>query len=123
MRKNPKQSDDANRKFGTPEMRKRLKKFYADFADWQARSELFEQETGRFWTEFPEPSPTYPKDLSGMLCGAKNRKGLPCKISDIFSNGRCKFHGGASTGPKTKRGKRKSAKNGFGKPRGIDLAK
>jgi len=49
-----------------------------------------------------------------MLCGAKTRKGTPCKRSDIYANGRCKFHGGLSTGPQTAEGKRKVAENGKG---------
>jgi len=44
-------------------------------------------------------------------CGAKNRQGKPCQRRDIFKNGRCKLHGGLSTGPKTLEGKRKSALN------------
>lgn len=57
--------------------------------------------------------PPYPQELIGMECGAKTRRGHPCRISDLYANGRCKFHGGLSTGPKTKRGKARSARNGF----------
>jgi len=46
-------------------------------------------------------------------CGAKTRKGTPCKRRDIYENGRCRLHGGLSTGPRTEAGKRKSALNGF----------
>lgn len=49
----------------------------------------------------------------GMTCGAKTRAGTPCKLTSIYDNGRCKFHGGLSTGLKTTEGKRQSAKNGF----------
>ena len=49
-------------------------------------------------------------------CGARTRAGTPCKRKDIwYPSGRCKLHGGLSTGPKTKKGKRRSAKNGFKK--------
>jgi hypothetical protein len=34
-------------------------------------------------------------------CGAKTRTGAPCKRTDVYRNGRCKFHGGLSTGPRT----------------------
>jgi len=44
-------------------------------------------------------------------CGAKTRKGLPCKCKKLPGKDRCKFHGGMSTGPKTEDGKRKSAMN------------
>ena len=36
-------------------------------------------------------------------CGARTRKGTPCK-GPALHNGRCRMHGGASTGPRTKRG-------------------
>ncbi|WP_313682795.1 HGGxSTG domain-containing protein [Pantoea sp.] len=48
--------------------------------------------------------PYYP-DTSGFTCGATTRAGTPCKRKDIYSNGRCKFHGGMSTGAKTAEGK------------------
>lgn len=49
-------------------------------------------------------------------CGAKTKlTGRPCKRRDIEANGRCKLHGGLSTGPKTIEGKTRSAQNGFRK--------
>ena len=58
--------------------------------------------------------PVFPEDCRDMTCGAKTRAGTPCKRKDLYGgNGRCKLHGGLSTGPKTKRGKRKSARNGL----------
>jgi hypothetical protein len=39
------------------------------------------------------------------LCGAKTRSGHPCKRYGNKTNGRCKLHGGHSTGAKTKEGK------------------
>jgi uncharacterized protein YjcR len=33
-----------------------------------------------------------------MLCGAKTRSGQPCK-NNAMANGRCRMHGGKSTGP------------------------
>ena len=48
-----------------------------------------------------------------MICGAKTRAGTPCKRRDLYRSGRCRLHGGLSTGPKTEFGKRWSAKNGF----------
>ena len=59
---------------------------------------------------FPK-SPPMPADLVGLQCGAKTRAGTPCKLNSLYLNGRCKFHGGLSTGPKTEEGKRKSARN------------
>ena len=49
-------------------------------------------------------------------CGAKTRRGSPCqapavwnKVNDRPVNGRCKLHGGLSTGPKTDEGRCRSA--------------
>src|SRR5215470_4017793 len=36
-------------------------------------------------------------------CGARNRLGSPCKCP-AMPNGRCRLHGGLSTGPKTNAG-------------------
>ena len=36
-------------------------------------------------------------------CGAKNRRGDPC-CCPVMPNGRCRLHGGLSTGPKTPEG-------------------
>lgn len=41
-------------------------------------------------------------------CGARNRKGQPCGCKLLYPNGRCRFHGGPSTGPKTPEGKQRS---------------
>ncbi|OEG73928.1 hypothetical protein BEL05_15600 [Shewanella colwelliana] len=38
-------------------------------------------------------------------CGAKTRSGNPCQRYGNKANGRCKLHGGRSTGAKTKEGK------------------
>jgi hypothetical protein len=40
----------------------------------------------------------------GLTCGAKTRAGTACKRRDIQCNGRCRLHGGLSTGPKTAEG-------------------
>src|SRR6516164_5408577 len=45
-------------------------------------------------------------------CGARTRKGRPCRAPAVWDrgkdqalNGRCRLHGGLSTGPKTKVGR------------------
>ena len=45
-----------------------------------------------------------------QLCGARNRRGTPCQCKAL-ENGRCKFHGGMSTGPKTLEGRFRSLRN------------
>jgi len=42
------------------------------------------------------------------ICGAKNRQGLPCQCNKLLRGGKCKFHGGMSTGAKTPEGKARS---------------
>lgn len=39
-----------------------------------------------------------------VVCGAKTRKGTPCRRKSEPGKRRCKFHGGRSTGPKTPEG-------------------
>lgn len=41
--------------------------------------------------------------MNAPRCGAKTRKGHPCK-APAMRNGRCRMHGGKSTGPKTPEG-------------------
>lgn len=55
--------------------------------------------------------PRQPRNSRGV-CGARTRKGTPChappvwnKSTDKAKNGRCKLHGGMSTGAKTKAGR------------------
>jgi hypothetical protein len=59
----------------------------------------------------PAALPILPDDLRGLRCGARNRRGTPCRMSEIYRNGRCKFHGGLSTGPKTGDGKARARSN------------
>ena len=42
-------------------------------------------------------------------CGARTRKGTPCKCKVLPGKQRCKFHGGMSTGPKTPEGRERIA--------------
>jgi hypothetical protein len=41
------------------------------------------------------------------LCGAQTRQGRPC-IATALANGRCRIHGGLSTGARTPEGRAKS---------------
>lgn len=45
-------------------------------------------------------------------CGAKTRAGGTCK-APAMPNGRCRVHGGASTGPRNQRGNTNAVKHGF----------
>ena len=44
-------------------------------------------------------------DWPGQRCGAKTRRGTGCQCPANKKNGRCRLHGGASTGAKTSEGR------------------
>lgn len=44
-----------------------------------------------------------------VRCGAKTRKGTPCRMKSEPGKRRCKFHGGKSTGARTSEGKARIA--------------
>ena len=48
-------------------------------------------------------------DWLGQRCGAKTRRGTACQSPANKRNGRCRLHGGASTGPRTEEGLAKIA--------------
>ena len=51
--------------------------------------------------------------FAALRCGARTKAtGQPCKLKDLGAGGRCRFHGGLSTGPKTPEGRARSAQNG-----------
>jgi len=60
-------------------------------------------------------SPTWKPPWSHIggrpACGAKTRQGTPCRNTCIYTNGRCKNHGGLSTGPKTTAGRARALSN------------
>ncbi len=89
------------------ERRKRLKAYY------QARAEITAAWKARGYSHPPPAFPPLPDDLQGLTCGAKTRAGTSCKRTDLWENGRCKFHGGLSTGPTSDVGKARAAMNGF----------
>lgn len=45
----------------------------------------------------------------GQRCGAKTRRGTPCQRPARKVNGKCRLHGGRSTGAKTQEGRAKIA--------------
>lgn len=86
------------------ELRQRLaalRKEHDNFC--QLRCDLREQ--GFDWLPWPE-------HLRAIPCGATTRAGTPCKMTVLYSSGRCKLHGGKSTGAKTKAG-RKRQRDGY----------
>lgn len=58
-----------------------------------------------------------PKEMRPR-CGAKTREGRPCEAPPVWDNrrdmprnGRCRMHGGLSTGPRTAEGKVRAMAN------------
>ena len=45
------------------------------------------------------------KPLESPPCGARTRKGTPCRIRAIAGKKRCRLHGGLSTGPTSAQGR------------------
>ena len=86
-------------------------------ARWRAYCRV-QAEVGAAWAArgcgLPRPAfPPFPDELRGLPCGAKTRAGTPCKRTDIYANGRCKLHGGLSTGPTSAEGLARAALNGL----------
>ena len=50
--------------------------------------------------------------MNALRCGAKTRKQTPCR-APAMANGRCRMHGGKSTGPRTPKGLERSRKANF----------
>ncbi len=58
--------------------------------------------------------PPFPEACRDLRCGAIAKStGRPCRRRDLHRSSRCRLHGGLSSGPKTREGKRKAAANGF----------
>jgi len=59
--------------------------------------------------------PLVPTICRSFTCGARTRRGSSCQRRDTHHglSGRCKLHGGRSTGPKTAEGKQRAALNGL----------
>ncbi len=57
-------------------------------------------------------------------CGAKTRKGTTCR-APAMANGRCRMHGGKSTGPRTSEGlersKKANLKHGYYSAGSVDM--
>lgn len=78
----------------------------------EAQAQASNEWRARGYTNPPPPMPAFPEVLRGLTCGAKTRAGTGCKLTSIYANGRCKLHGGLSTGPTSAEGKARAASNG-----------
>lgn len=98
----------------TPELRKLLEKHCSQFDQVSRLRQALMSDLNRPIEELDKLSyPKYPKECQDMTCGAKTRAGTACKRRDLWSNGRCRLHGGLSTGPRTEQGKKRSSQNGL----------
>jgi hypothetical protein len=118
-----------------PELRRKLRDWHRECerVDAQRRSlatnEEIAERRGMLFIDtgciVPIPLPKYPPfppECEGMACGAKAKStGAPCKSTQIFRNGRCRHHGGLSTGPKSTAGKLAALGNlkQFTEPQGL----
>ena len=85
---------------------KALKAYYKD------STERFQEWVAGGYRGQPRECLPYPEFCRDMKCEAKTRSGHPCKNDGTsWANGRCKYHGGASTGPVTREGKLVISKN------------
>lgn len=73
------------------------------FREWAAKANAAEA-AGRY-------IPRFPQYLRGLTCGAIKKNGKPCGMTTLGANGRCKFHGGASTGPTSPEGRARALEN------------
>lgn len=61
------------------------------------------------------PCPEFLQPIKGAVgdrkCGARTRTGHPCRAKALQGTGRCKWHGGCSTGPRTPEGRARALAN------------
>jgi hypothetical protein len=89
-------------------------KLWLAYLDERPRLVVSRRGRGRImWPVRPQlpDYPPWPDDLRSIPCSATTRTGAPCKITDLYRNGRCKFHGGASTGPRSPEGLERAVAN------------
>lgn len=67
-----------------------------------------------WWMHATDPRHTWTPRRNRPACGAKTRKGTPCAAKAVWDretnkprNGRCRMHGGLSTGVRTAEGREK----------------
>jgi len=73
------------------------------FRQWWAKASAA-QAAGRYVRSCPHY-------LRGLTCGARKKDGTLCRSTTLCANGRCKFHGGASTGPRSPEGRARALEN------------
>lgn len=101
-------------------LRESWRRYWRASDQWRADFEAKREAARLVWLANPsrrfveptcEPFPSVPAVFHRLICGARTRFGTPCKRRDLYRSGRCRLHGGLSTGPKTRDGKARSAIN------------
>jgi hypothetical protein len=88
----------------TPEQRRALRRWRRRHARFAVRWRQ------RYGDLIPVPlAPCPPVPLLGLGCGAATRSGGVCKNPALLPAGRCRMHGGRSTGPTSVEGKARVA--------------
>jgi len=107
---------------GVAEALAMMSAYYAEQREREARAALLPDEQKRIlfraWSDRVSAAqeagryvPSFPRYLRGLTCGAIKKNGKPCGMTTLGGNGRCKFHGGASTGPTSKEGRERALEN------------
>lgn len=82
----------------TASYQEKYKLAYAEMKSTSASFAVFEH--GGRWYEL-NSNRYHPK----RICGARKKTGERCRSKDLHRGGKCKFHGGLSTGARTPEGK------------------
>jgi hypothetical protein len=102
--------NEAEFKVTDPVLRKQQVKALKHY--YKISNQRFQEWVAGGYQHPPPASIPYPEICRGMKCEAKTRSGRPCRNDGTnYGNGRCKFHGGASTGPVTPEGKKRVSMN------------
>lgn len=83
-----------------PSIRARAGRGFTAIDDMQARLDAEVERRLTVWCE----QEARRADLRRVRCGARTRKGTPCRSLSEPGRRRCRFHGGKSTGPQTPEG-------------------
>lgn len=101
-------------------LRAAYRAYWKAWSAWRRECDRLRQEAWEAWLRKPvcryveprfKPFPSPPPEFQTLECGAKTRAGTMCKKRDLYTSGRCKFHGGMSTGPTSVEGKARSSRN------------
>jgi len=107
----PHEAANKTTRFNDPQVDLRRRYVAAVSAHHRQVARLMQSGMGE-WTALQATPPIDFEPFVDLRCGARGKRtGRPCPQKGIYSNGRCRWHGGLSTGPRTATGKARSAQN------------